>query len=77
MESDWRLVAKGTSEGWTYTVEVQDRDGRIYTRIAPGNESFRLLDGSFETLDQALGAAKVVAEEAIRALRKAQGYRPE
>lgn len=77
MESDWKEVAKGTSEGWSYTVAVQERDGRLYTRIVPGNESFRLLDGSFKTLDEALGAAKVVAEEAIRGLRKAQGYRPE
>lgn len=77
MEQEWKVVARGTSEGWTYTVEVQDRDGRLYTRIAPGNESFRLLDGSFNTLDEALGAAKVVAEEAIRGLRKAEGYGPE
>ncbi|WP_313624126.1 hypothetical protein [Achromobacter sp.] len=77
MEQEWKVVARGTSEGWSYTVEVQECDGGLVTRITPGNQSFRLLDGTFTTLDQALSAAKVVAEEAIRGLRKAEGYRPE
>lgn len=76
MESDWRVVATGTSEGWTYTVEIQERDGRFLARITPGSKAFQLIDKNFETREQALAAARVVAEEAIRSYRKAEGYPP-
>lgn len=76
MESKWEEVAKGTSEGWVYTIETQELNGKIFTRIRPGNQSFRALDGSYDDIKEAAAAAKSFAESAIREIRAAEGYPP-
>lgn len=77
MESEWKVVATGSSEGWSYTVEIQKRNDQFFGRITPGNQSFRYLDGGFNSQDEVVSAAKVLAEGAIREIRDAEGYRPE
>lgn len=76
MGSEWKVVATGSSEGWSYTVEIQKLNGKFFTRIKPGSHAFRLLDGSFDDQEQAVAAAKPAAEAAIREIRGEEGYPP-
>lgn len=66
MTQEWKKVASGFAIDRDYTVEAQELNGKIYVRVLPGDGSFRLLDGAYDTYEDALFWAQELASESIR-----------
>jgi len=74
MEDGWIHQCTGSSEGWEYVVETQERGGTHFVRIKTANRPFRALDGSYESEGEAVAAATAFATGWIRDQRSAEGY---
>lgn len=66
MTQEWKQVASGFAIDRAYTVEAQELNGKIYVRVLPGDGSFRLLDGAYDTYEDALLMAHELVPELIQ-----------
>ncbi|SAI62955.1 Uncharacterised protein [Bordetella trematum] len=73
MNSEWKRVSDGVCGATLYTVEAQERNGKIYTRLVPDDGSFHLLDGAYDTYQEAILTAQDLAEDIIEEIRLKKG----
>ncbi len=76
MDNGWGQTGEVTSEGWVCAVEVKIVDRKIYVRVRPGEHPARMLDGPYDSMEEAQKAATELALSYIRDIRAAEGYPP-
>lgn len=76
MTQEWKKVASGFVIDRDYTVEAQELNGKIYARVLPGDGSFRLLDGAYDTYQEALLMAQDLASESIQEIVLKESGKP-